>query len=61
MPTTYKIGIFWISAKYTAFRNMSKDWLARNHVYQQTFVSLSEHYKNPIKRVGLAQRDVDIN
>jgi hypothetical protein len=26
----YKIGICCFSAKYTAFRRLSKDWLARN-------------------------------
>jgi hypothetical protein len=42
----------------------SKDWLVLNqnnvsersrHVYPQTFVSVSYHYKNPTLRVGLVQ------
>jgi hypothetical protein len=57
----YKIGICCFSAKHTALRRKSKDWLAWNqdnvgrHVYQQTVVSVSWHHKNPTKRVGLVQ------
>jgi len=49
------------SAKEAALRREIKDVLARNqdnvgrHVYLQTVVSVSLHYKNPTKRVGLVQ------
>ena len=60
-----KICICCFSAKYTALRSKSKDWLTRKqdnmfervwHVYLQSVV-LSELAlkKNPTKRVGLVQ------
>jgi hypothetical protein len=60
----YKIGICCFSAKHAALMRKSKDWLVLNqnnvsersrHVYPQTFVSVSYHYKNPTLRVGLVQ------
>ena len=60
----YKIGICCFSAKHTASRRKSKDWLARNqnnvtrvewHVYLRIVVSVSWHNKNPTKDVGLEQ------
>ena len=59
----YNIGICFFSAKHVAFIRKSKEWLARNqdnasewgawHIYPQTFVSVSQHYKHPSKGVGL--------
>ena len=49
---------------FTALRRKSKDWFTRNqdnvsrvgrHAYPRTVVSVSYHYKNPTKRVGLVQ------
>ena len=60
----YKIGICCFCTKHTALRRKSKDWLAQNqnnvsewgwHAYLWTVVSVSWHYKNPAKRVGLVQ------
>ena len=52
----YKFGICCFSAKHAALRSRSKDWLDRErHVYPQTVVSVSYHYKNPTQRVGLVQ------
>ena len=63
----YKIGICCFSDEHTALRRKSKDWLARNQdnvydwgdmsiVYPLTVVSVSQHYTNTTKRVGLVQR-----
>ena len=57
----YEIGICYFSAKHAALRRKTKDWLTRNqdnvrvgrHVYPRTVDSVSKHYKNPTKRVGL--------
>ena len=56
----YKIGICCFSAKHAALRRKSKDWLTRNpgsgrHAYPRTVVSVSWHYKNPTRHVGLVQ------
>ena len=56
----YKIGICCFSAKHAGLRRKSKNWLARNRDnmsewYPRTVVSVSLHYKNPSKRVGLEQ------
>ena len=57
----YKIGICCFFANHTALRRKSKDWLARNQdnvsECQQTVISMSQHYKNPTKRVGLVQSE----
>jgi hypothetical protein len=48
----YKIGICCFSAKYASLRSKTKDWFGsevERHVYPQTFVSVSWHYKNPTK------------
>ena len=56
----YKIGICCFSVKHTA----SKDWLAWNHnnvsewgemSNRKTVVSVSWHYKNPTRHIGLVQ------
>ena len=56
----YKIGIYCFSAKHTAIRRKSKDWVTRNqdnmsrvrrYVYPWTVV--------PTKRVGLEQSGPD--
>ena len=56
-----KIGICCFFANHTALRRKSKDWLARNQdnvsECQQTVISMSQHYKNPTKRVGLVQSE----
>ena len=56
----YKIGIYCFFAKHVAIRRESKDWLAWNQdnvlsVYLRTVVSVSLHYKNPTRGVGLVQ------
>ena len=59
----YKIGICCFSAKHAALREKSTGWLARKqicvrvgrHVYSQTVVSVSLHYKNKTKHFGLVQ------
>ena len=62
----YNIGMCCFSAKHAALRRKSKDWLARNlnNVPEwsdmfprglRTVVSVSQHYKNPTRRVGLEQ------
>ena len=58
-----KIGICCFSAKHTALRRKSKDWLARNQDNVSEcgnmsicgLVLVSQHYKNPTKRVDLVQ------
>ena len=50
----HKIGICCFSAKHAALRRKSKDWLARNQD-NVTVVSVSQHYNNPTKCVGLVQ------
>ena len=60
----YKIGICCFSAKHAALRRKTKDWLTRNqdnvrvvrHVYPRTVDSVSKHYKNLTKHVGLVPR-----
>ncbi len=60
----YKIGICCFSAKHTALRRKSNDWLARHQdnvskwgdMSIRGLVSVSWHYKNPTKCVGLVQR-----
>ena len=55
----YKIGSCCFSAKDAALRSKSKDWLARNQdnvskysdMSTLTVISVSYHYKNPIKLV----------
>ena len=63
-PKDYKIGICCFSAKHTALRRKSKDWLSGNqinvselerHVYLRTVASVN--YKNPTQRVGLVQTE----
>ena len=60
----YTFSICCFSAKHAVLRRKRKDWLTRNqdyvsewgqHVYPRTVVSVSQHYKNPTKRVGLVQ------
>ena len=60
----YDIGICPLSAKHAAVRKKRKDWMAQNrmkcdrvgeHDYSWTVFSLSWHYKNPTKRVGVVQ------
>jgi hypothetical protein len=57
----YKIGICCFSAKNAALRKKSKDCLARNqnNVSEWSDMSfrgqVSQHYKNPTKRVSLVQ------
>jgi hypothetical protein len=60
----YKIDICWFLTKHAALWRKSKDGLARNqdnvsewgqHGYPLTVVSVSSHYKNPTKCVGLVQ------
>ena len=63
----YKIGICCFSAKHTALRRKSKDWLAWNqdNVSECTWgamsirglVSVSCHYKNPTQHVSQVQSD----
>jgi hypothetical protein len=59
----YGIGICCFSAKHAASMRKSKHWLARNQdnvsewgdMSVRGLVSVSYHYKNPTKRVGLVQ------
>ena len=53
----YKIGICCFSAKHAALRRKSKNWLTRNqnNVFEWDDMSVSQHYENPTKRVGLVQ------
>ena len=61
----FKIDICCFSAMLAALRRKSKDWLARNQAnvsewsdmstYLWTVVSVSKHYLNPTRRVGLEQ------
>ena len=61
----YKIGIRCLSAKNAELRRKNNDWLARNQDNVSEWgdmsilglfnVSVSLHYKNPTKRVGLVQ------
>jgi hypothetical protein len=57
--TILKIGFCCFSAKHTSLRRKSKDWLARNQdnvsEWWWIVVSVSYHYKNPTKHVGLVQ------
>ena len=60
-----KIGMCCFSAKHAVLRSKSRDWLVRNqnnvsewaisYVYLRKVVSVSYHYANPAKRVGLVQ------
>jgi hypothetical protein len=57
----YKIGICCFSAKRTALRSKSKDWLTQNQDNVSewgdiTVVSMSWPWKNPTKRVSLVQK-----
>ena len=51
----YNIGIWCFSAKHVVLRRKNKDWLARNQNNVSTWivVSVSEHYTNPTKGIGL--------
>ena len=60
----YEIGICYFSAKQADQSSKSKDWLVLNQdnvsewgdiIYPQTVVSVSQHYKNPTRRVDLVQ------
>ena len=59
----YKIGMCCFSAKHATLRRKNKDELARNQANVSEWsnmsirgvVSVSWHYKNPTKRVGLVQ------
>jgi len=59
----YKISICCFSAKHAVLRSKRKDWSAwnQNNVSEwgdmsiRRLVSVSLHYKNPTKRVGLVQ------
>jgi hypothetical protein len=55
----YTIGICCFSAKHTAIRRKSKNWLARNQVNVSKWGYMSIRgvlfHKNPTKRVGLVQ------
>ena len=51
----YKIGICCFSTKHAVVRRKKRDWLALKHVYTRTVVSVSWHYKNLTKRLGLVQ------
>jgi hypothetical protein len=60
----YKIGIGCFSAMHAALKITSKDWLEimimcpkGRHVYLATVVSVTSHYTNQTKRVGLEQND----
>jgi hypothetical protein len=62
----YIFCICCFSAKHAVLKNKNKDWLVRDplrimcpsvrHVYPQTVVSVSYHYKNLTKGVGLLKR-----
>ena len=55
--------LVFIPAKHAALRRKDNDWLARNQdnvsewgdMSIHELVSVSQHYKNPTKRVGLVQ------
>ena len=60
----YKIDICYFSTKHAALRSKSKDWLGQyqDNVFEWsdmstcvTVASVSQHYKNPTKSVGLVQ------
>ena len=60
----FKIDICCLFTKHEALKRKNKEWLDREsgervrvvrHVYPWTVVSVSWHYKNPDKRVGLVQ------
>ena len=55
----FKIGICCLSAKHTALRSKSKDWLARNQNNVSEWSDMSTRsdlaLKKPTKRVGLEQ------
>jgi hypothetical protein len=62
-----EIGVCCFCTKHAALRRKSKDWLAWNqdnvserHVYPQTVISVSKHYKNPTNHVGQVQSDLII-
>ena len=46
----YRIGICCFSAKHSVFRGKSRD-LRKHAPLEQTFVSVSQHYKDSMKRV----------
>jgi hypothetical protein len=45
----YEIGICCFSTKHTALRRKSKDWLARNHVYEWGDMSIRGLFQCTIK------------
>ena len=59
----YTIRICCFFTEHAALRNKSKDWLASIAIMCQSgatclpadYCSVSKHYKNPTKRVGLVQ------
>ena len=59
--TEHNIIICCFSAQYTALRRKSNDWLAWYHDNVSEWGSMSlrglvsQHYANPVKRVGLVQ------
>jgi hypothetical protein len=61
-PNTIKLVFVASSAKHAALQRNNKDWLARNqnNVWGNspiwTVVSVSEHYKNQTRCVGLVKR-----
>jgi len=60
----YKSCVCCFSVKHAVFRGESKDWFSqesdwcvqvKRHVYSRTVVSVSRHYQDLIKHVGLVQ------